>query len=325
MTLRSFASSMLILPIRFYQLCISPLLPGSCRFTPTCSQYAIEAIRIHGPLRGLGLGIRRIMRCHPRGGHGYDPVPPRAGSETPLFDAHTHLPLSSASHPGNAVISLCPAEFRKLTATTADGRGIAKRDGKDTGGRDGRGDANLYSVGVHPWDSDSADTRQAMELLRELAGRPEVVAIGEAGLDKLRGAAMERQEELFAEQVAISEQVSKPLVIHCVKAWDRLMHLRKHLRPRQPWILHGFRGNADIVNQLLAPAYSNPIYFSIGEKFNPDALAAIPIDRLLLESDESSLTLDQIATPIARSLAVSREALAAQIRHNASRLFPLEP
>lgn len=64
-----------ILPIRFYQLCISPMLPASCRFVPTCSQYAIEAIMKHGIFRGTYLAIRRILRCHPWGGSGYDPVP----------------------------------------------------------------------------------------------------------------------------------------------------------------------------------------------------------------------------------------------------------
>lgn len=68
-------SSPLILLVRFYQLCISPLKPPSCRFTPTCSQYAIEALRKHGPIRGLYLTIRRLLRCHPWGGSGYDPVP----------------------------------------------------------------------------------------------------------------------------------------------------------------------------------------------------------------------------------------------------------
>ncbi len=72
-----FFSFLLILPIRFYQVAISPLLPAACRFTPTCSQYAVEAIRIHGPLRGLWLALRRILRCHPWGGSGYDPVPPK--------------------------------------------------------------------------------------------------------------------------------------------------------------------------------------------------------------------------------------------------------
>ncbi len=66
---------LLILPIRFYQLYVSPMLPPACRFTPTCSQYAIEAIQKHGALKGLWLALRRLLRCHPWGGSGYDPVP----------------------------------------------------------------------------------------------------------------------------------------------------------------------------------------------------------------------------------------------------------
>ena len=65
----------LVLPIWFYQICISPLLGPSCRFTPTCSEYAKQAILKHGPIKGLGLAIWRILRCNPWGGSGYDPVP----------------------------------------------------------------------------------------------------------------------------------------------------------------------------------------------------------------------------------------------------------
>ena len=61
--------------IRFYQVCISPLLPPACRYTPTCSQYALEAFRKYGPFKGGWLTLRRLMRCHPWGGSGYDPVP----------------------------------------------------------------------------------------------------------------------------------------------------------------------------------------------------------------------------------------------------------
>lgn len=61
--------------IRLYQLAISPLLPASCRYTPTCSQYSIEAIKKYGPIKGGYLAIRRILRCNPWGGHGHDPVP----------------------------------------------------------------------------------------------------------------------------------------------------------------------------------------------------------------------------------------------------------
>lgn len=61
--------------VRGYQMLISPLLPGSCRYTPTCSQYGVEALRRHGPWRGGWLTLKRFLSCHPWGGHGFDPVP----------------------------------------------------------------------------------------------------------------------------------------------------------------------------------------------------------------------------------------------------------
>jgi|TARA_B100000123_G_scaffold58790_1_gene40992 hypothetical protein len=66
---------LLILPIKLYQILLSPLIGPSCRFTPTCSNYAIEAINRHGPFKGFWLAIKRISKCHPWGDSGHDPVP----------------------------------------------------------------------------------------------------------------------------------------------------------------------------------------------------------------------------------------------------------
>lgn len=68
-------SQLLILPIKFYRRFISPLFPPVCRYTPSCSMYAIQAITKHGPIKGLWLAVKRILRCNPWGGSGYDPVP----------------------------------------------------------------------------------------------------------------------------------------------------------------------------------------------------------------------------------------------------------
>lgn len=73
--LKKIATYPFILLIRFYQTAISPYTPAACRFSPTCSSYSLEALQIHGLLKGSWLAIKRIGKCHPWGGSGYDPVP----------------------------------------------------------------------------------------------------------------------------------------------------------------------------------------------------------------------------------------------------------
>lgn len=72
----SLLAFLLALPIRFYRRFLSPLLPPACRYEPSCSRYALEALAVHGPFRGIWLAVRRLSRCHPFGGMGFDPVPP---------------------------------------------------------------------------------------------------------------------------------------------------------------------------------------------------------------------------------------------------------
>ena len=78
-SIRNWGKQVLILPflliIRFYQVVISPWIGPKCRYTPTCSHYAVEALKKHGPVKGFWLALKRISRCHPWGGSGYDPVP----------------------------------------------------------------------------------------------------------------------------------------------------------------------------------------------------------------------------------------------------------
>lgn len=91
------ARELAVAPIRFYRRFLSPLKPPTCRFHPTCSAYALEALRRHGILRGAWLSTRRILRCHPFCPGGYDPVPPAAGgSEEPAAQSQEAAPEASA-------------------------------------------------------------------------------------------------------------------------------------------------------------------------------------------------------------------------------------
>lgn len=155
-----------------------------------------------------------------------------------------------------------------------------------------------YSVGIHPWQVGRA-TDADFDRLAECATLGNVLMIGECGIDKLRGGDLPMQMSVLERHIALSEQVCKPLVLHCVRASNELCRLRRVLRPRMPWVVHGFRGNARVAGQLLDAGF----YLSYGERFNPEALAITPADRLLAETDESLLPIDEIY----RRLAASRQ------------------
>lgn len=292
------------------------MFPGSCRFTPTCSQYAVEALRLHGPVKGLWLAVKRIARCHPWGGHGYDPVPQPANIEksggnrhaTPLtvIDIHTHSTNPShsphSSHPTHSIpLAITSLSLRQYQAV------------KDEPG--------LCSVGIHPWDTADLPAHWE-EKIREALSSPRVVAVGECGLDRFKGADPERQEEIFRHHIFLSETAAKPLVIHLVKETDRFIRLLKEADGNQPWIIHGFRGKPQLLRQLLATPTSHPLYFSVGQRFNPETVRHIPADRLLIETDESPLSAETILTNVAAARGDSTPSLAATVNANALRLFP---
>lgn len=135
-----------------------------------------------------------------------------------------------------------------------------------------------YSIGIHPWD---ADSNIDWARLRLKASNPCVVAIGETGLDKLRGAPMPIQEEVFVAHVRLSEELGKPLIIHAVGTYNRLIELRKKLHPTQAWLIHGFRGKPELARQLVRAGFE----ISLGSKYNPGVPDAIPFERLHHESD----------------------------------------
>lgn len=147
-----------------------------------------------------------------------------------------------------------------------------------------------YSVGIHPWDADKAD-EDSMRWLRESAADGRVVAIGETGFDALRGGDMGRQEKIFREHAALSRQYGKPMIIHNVRGTDRLVRIHRELKPAEPWIIHGFRGKPELARQLVREGF----YLSVGEKFNPASVEVIPLEKLLIESDESVLAIEEIA------------------------------
>lgn len=205
-----------------------------------------------------------------------------------ILDIHTHLTPHVA---GEAIENVLPSEFTPL-----------------------RG--HYYSVGYHPWNV-SADNTEDWSLLSELAQHPQVLAIGEAGFDKLRGVDMKLQENAFIRQSAIAEENGKPLIIHCVKSFNELIRLKQTLKPTVPWVIHGFRGKPQLALQLLM----HDFYLSFGEYYQRDALSVVPVDRLFLETDDSHTSISSLYQNAAALLGLSSDELLRLIALNICSVF----
>ncbi|HAM10234.1 MAG: hypothetical protein A2X05_05075 [Bacteroidetes bacterium GWE2_41_25] len=175
----------------------------------------------------------------------------------------------------------------------------------------------IHSLGIHPWFLNETNHDVLIDFVRQNVSDISIAAIGEAGFDKLKGPAMDLQNRTFAEQVAISEETGKPLVIHCVKAWDELMAAHKRVNPQMPWLIHGFRGKKELAMQLI----SRNMYISFWFDFivRPEAtmlVRSLPVNRIFLETDGSGADIREIYRTVADDLGISVDSLRDQIRSN---------
>lgn len=213
------------------------------------------------------------------------------------LDIHTHrLPQT----PGEAIVNCSPETFLPQ-------------------------EGGWYSVGIHPWslhiDPEASSFHptlsQRMECLEAVVRHPQVLAVGEAGLDKLTAAPLFLQMEVFELQARLAMKVHKPLVIHLVKAVAEVSALKRTLLPANPWIIHGFRGKAALAADFLRHGF----YLSFGEKYQEEALRLMPADRLLIETDESTVLLDKLYARAAALRGVSSCELKKTVERNVSKLF----
>lgn len=213
---------------------------------------------------------------------------------TYCWNIHTHRPAAQGSH---EITNCTPARF-------------APQAGR------------WYSVGIHPWDLQNAADGQAtlpaqLEQLEQMARHPQVLAIGEAGLDHLAAAPMEIQLEAFRQQALLAEKTEKPLIIHLVKATDQLLALKKAMAPRQAWVIHGFRGKPQMAESLLHHGF----HLSFGEKYQPESLRITPADRLFLETDESTVPIADIYARAAATRGITAEELRLYVAQNVHKVF----
>lgn len=214
--------------------------------------------------------------------------------ETLFFDAHTHhLPYDTQT---TAVLSCRMAENASATFRQA----------------------RFISASLHPWYLSAENLYAQLNWIEHLLlSDTRIVAIGEAGLDKICPTPFSLQQEAFQEVIRLSEEYGYPLVVHCVKATEELLAFRKKYHPAQPWVIHGFRGKKELAEDLLRHGF----YLSFGTKFQKKALSVVPPERLLLESDEENIDFPTFYSQVASLRGTTLESLKEVLKENANRLF----
>lgn len=206
-----------------------------------------------------------------------------------ILDIHTHrMPVEL----GQAIQNCQPAEFDPLAGA-------------------------YYSVGIHPWYLTRENLDRQWEMLLAAIQCPQVLAIGEAGLDKLVRTDYMLQQEVFEKQAMLAHEMKYPLVIHAVRSANEIICLRKKMKPSNPWIIHGFRGKKELALQYIQEG----IYVSLGEKYQEEVLWGIPLEYLFLETDESMIDIHCLYERAALLLEIPLCKLMQQVRQNINNVF----
>lgn len=210
-----------------------------------------------------------------------------------ILDVHTHKPLPQ------------PEAIADISSIVATSPVFPVFPDEDTG---------VYSVGIHPWTTLTAPSDDLWKKVEEAAADERVKAIGECGIDLVKGGPMFRQLQVMKRLVDLSENLHKPMIIHDVKAHDIIIGLRRDLKPNQNWVIHGFRGKLQLAESLIRSG----CMLSFGEYFNADTLRVVNKEFILAETDESQLTIEEIISRLSEAYG---DNLLETVKENTSRFL----
>jgi TatD DNase family protein len=179
------------------------------------------------------------------------------------------------------------------------------------------------SLGIHPWSVSEEHWNEQLEILEYLAQDDRVKAIGEIGLDKLKGPDMKLQEKVFLKQIRIAEIVRKPILVHCVKSFNELFAIKKVVRPKIPMIIHGFNRKAELADELGKKGFYVSFGKAILESENVcEALKKVSLEQMFFETDIATcLNISDIYIKAAEVLKIDIKELEDRIYQNYLELY----
>lgn len=182
-----------------------------------------------------------------------------------------------------------------------------------------------FTYGIHPWYLDESNHNRLLASVIKTAADPLVIAVGETGFDKIKGPSMDLQRKTFEEQIIIAEELKKPVVIHCVRAWDELLKAHKRFHPKLPWLVHGFRGNKDLAMQLISKGMYISFWFEfILKPESSELVGSLPKERIFLETDGAEVDIRDIYNKVSNDLGLGLNGLKKLILNNYKVFFNLK-
>jgi len=185
--------------------------------------------------------------------------------------------------------------------------------------------AGFCTIGFHPWHIGKTDFVKAYHNMERCGRHAKVLGIGECGLDKNILVPFETQEDIFVQQLHLSEKLSKPAIIHCVKAYSELLRIRKSFRWKGPWMIHWFNSSVEVATDLIHAG----CYLSFGRNLlhpdsrNADVFRQVPPEKIFLETDDAGIPLPALYHRAAGLLSIPVDQLIQQISKNFYSFFTL--
>lgn len=180
----------------------------------------------------------------------------------------------------------------------------------------------FFSTGIHPWQIEQSNWLIHLESIEQKLKNPKCIAVGECGLDKNIEIPFELQKEIFEKHIYLSEKFKKPLIIHCVKAYNEMIQLKKQHQPTQKWLIHGFNKRFEVCKPLIAHHFF--ISFGVGlltNKSTQNSFINAPLQFIFLETDDSNVSIEEIYQKAAELKQISIEELTLHLQAKFKKYF----
>lgn len=184
--------------------------------------------------------------------------------------------------------------------------------------------ADYFSIGIHPWQINSSNASGLLQGLSQKMAHPKAIALGEAGLDKLKGGRIDEQIAVFKVQAEMAASMKLPLIVHSVLSMNEVLQLKKAMKTTQNyWIIHGFNGSIEMAFQMM----QHGICFSFGKHLIDQRTKAaktirqIPLEYIFFETDDAEISIELVYQYAANLLTLPIATLKKQIAQNFSTIF----